>query len=234
LLEAKELLRRVSGDRIRHDLDRIFDEENAPQMMDRLHQLTILKAIHPDLEWDDKLSDLVKSLPNKELPAEWNIEDDITGSLINRALIYVVWLMRSPEKSGVSQQLRLTSSLALVIDEAARLRESIHDLEKKSPSQITIELDRIPNMAIYGVYLDEDEPKYKGFLSRYLSSWQHVEANITGKDLQEAGLAPGPIYTEILSKIRNAWLDEEISTKKEEKVLFKALLKEAKKDLETT
>ena len=230
LLEAKELLRRVSGDRIRHDLDRIFDEENAPQMMERLHKLTILKAIHPDLEWDDKLLNLIKSLPDKELPAEWKIEDDMTGLPINRALTYVVWLMRSPEESGVSQRLRLTSSLAQVIKAAARLRERIIDLHKSSPSQITLELDRIPNMAIYGVYLDEDEPKYKGLLSRYLSSWQHVEANITGKDLQEAGLTPGPIYAEILSRIRNAWLDEDISTKKEEKALLKELLNEAKGD----
>jgi tRNA nucleotidyltransferase (CCA-adding enzyme) len=231
LLEAKELLRRVSGDRIRHDLDRIFDEENAPQMLDRLHELTILKAIHPDIEWDKKLYKLVKSLPDKELPAEWKIEDEVDGLPINRALLYVVWLMRSPDDSEVSKRLRLTRPLAQVIKEAARLRKQNRELHKLPPSQVTSALDRISNMAIYGVYLNEDEPKFKGILSRYLSSWQHVEANITGKDLQEAGLAPGPIYTEILTKIRNAWLDEEISSKKAEKALLNQLLDEAKEAL---
>ncbi|MEE8356880.1 MAG: hypothetical protein V3R33_06180, partial [Anaerolineales bacterium] len=67
-------------------------------------------------------------------------------------------------------------------------------------------------------------PKYKGVLSRYLSSWQHVESNITGVDLMKMGLDPGPRYSEILTSIRNAWLDEEISTKKEEKDLLRSLL----------
>jgi hypothetical protein len=38
------------------------------------------------------------------------------------------------------------------------------------------------------------------------------------------GLDPGPRYSEILTSIRNAWLDEEISTKKEEKDLLRSLL----------
>ena len=79
-------------------------------------------------------------------------------------------------------------------------------------------------MAIYAVYLDADEPKHKGILSHYLSSWQHVETYITGKDLQEAGLPPGPVYAEILSRVRNAWLDGEIDSKKAEKMLLKDLL----------
>ena len=74
------------------------------------------------------------------------------------------------------------------------------------------------------MYLEAKEPKYKGILSRYLSSWQHVESNITGLDLKGAGLDPGPRYAEILSSIRNAWLDGEIEDKKEEKALLKSLL----------
>jgi len=91
---------------------------------------------------------------------------------------------------------------------------------------VTAALDRISNLAIYAVYLEAGEPKYKGILSRYLSSWQHVESNITGGDLKQAGLDPGPKYAEILSSIRNAWLDEEITTKKDEKALLKNLLSE--------
>jgi tRNA nucleotidyltransferase (CCA-adding enzyme) len=81
LLEAKELLKRVSGDRIRHELDRIFDEENSGQMMDRFSELTIFKAIHPDLNWDQDLLKLVESLPGKEHPPEWKIEEDGGGIL---------------------------------------------------------------------------------------------------------------------------------------------------------
>ncbi|MCJ7717863.1 MAG: CBS domain-containing protein [Anaerolineales bacterium] len=224
LLEAKELLKRVSGDRIRHELDRIFEEENAAQMMDRLTELTILKAIHPDLDWDKDLLELVESLPRKEHPPEWNIEEDGGGIPISRAILYTVWLMRSPAESGVSKRLKLVSLLSRVIEEASRLRLTLKSLYKLKPSQVTAKLDRVSNLAIYAVYLEAGEPKYKGILSRYLSSWQHVESNITGADLKEKGLDPGPRYSEILTSIRNAWLDEEISTKNEEKALLKSLL----------
>jgi tRNA nucleotidyltransferase (CCA-adding enzyme) len=53
LTEALQLISRVSGDRIRHEIDHILDEERAVQMLARLHDLGLLKAIHPDLKWDD-------------------------------------------------------------------------------------------------------------------------------------------------------------------------------------
>jgi tRNA nucleotidyltransferase (CCA-adding enzyme) len=224
LLEAKGLLKRVSGDRIRHELDRIFDEKNAAQMMNRLHQLTILNAIHPDLDWDKSLLRLVKSLPEKEHPPEWKIELEGGGMPINRAIIYTVWLMRSPVDSGVSKRLKLVSFISEVIREASRLRGQLKGLYGLPPSQVTVELDRVSNLAIYAVYLEASEPKYKGVLSRYLSSWQHVVSNITGLDLKKAGLDPGPRYAEILSRVRNAWLDGEINSKKDEKALLKNLL----------
>jgi len=224
LLEAKGLLKRVSGDRIRHELDRIFDEKNAAKMMDRLHQLTILNAIHPDLDWDKSLLKLVKSLPEKEHPGEWKIEQEGSGMPINRAILYTIWLMRSPLNTGIKKRLKLVSAISEVIQEASNLRGQLEGFYKLPPSQVTVELDRISNLAIYAVYLEAKEPKYKGVLSRYLSSWQHVESNITGLDLKQAGLDPGPRYAEILSRVRNAWLDGEINSKKDEKTLLKSLL----------
>ena len=224
LLEAKGLLKRVSGDRIRHELDRIFDEKNAAKMMDRLHQLTILNAIHPDLDWDKSLLKLVKSLPEKEHPGEWKIEQEGSWMPINRAILYTIWLMRSPLNTGIKKRLKLVSAISEVIQEASNLRGQLEGFYKLPPSQVTVELDRISNLAIYAVYLEAKEPKYKGVLSRYLSSWQHVESNITGLDLKQAGLDPGPRYAEILSRVRNAWLDGEINSKKDEKTLLKSLL----------
>jgi tRNA nucleotidyltransferase (CCA-adding enzyme) len=134
--------------------------------------------------------------------------------------------MRSPDVKKVCKRLRLVRNLTHVILQAAELRARLGEIFTLPPSQATWELDRISNLAIYAVYLDSNQPKHKGILSRYLSSWQHVESNITGKDLQEAGLAPGPLYAEILTGIRKAWLDGEISSKKEEKALFNRLLDE--------
>ena len=224
LIEAKDLLKRVSGDRVRHELDRIFEEDNAAAMMDRLNELTILKAIHPDLVWDKSLQNLVDCLPGKKPPLEWNVEKDSAGLDINHSLCYTILLMRSPEVKKVCKRLRLVRTLTDVILQASDLRARLGVIFSKLPSQVTTELDRISNLAIYAVYLDSDQPKQKGVLSRYLSSWQYVESIITGKDLREAGLPPGPLYAEILTGIRSALLDGEISSQKEERALFEKLV----------
>jgi tRNA nucleotidyltransferase (CCA-adding enzyme) len=226
LMEAKELLNRVSGDRIRHELDRIFEEENAAEMLERLNELSILSAIHPDLAWDASHESLVNCLPGKEIPAEWNVEQDSSGLELNRAICYTIWLMNIPSCQAICDRLRLISPLTGVIEQAADLLKQLPVLASLPPSQITRKLDNIPNLAIYAVYLDLKKPEFKGILSRYLSSWQYIECNVTGKDLQESGLEPGPRYSEILSTIRNAWLDGEIKTKKDEKKLLKELLTE--------
>ncbi|RLD08100.1 MAG: hypothetical protein DRI65_03175, partial [Chloroflexota bacterium] len=231
LLEAKELLKRVSGDRIRHEFDRIQEEDNAARMFDRLHELTILKAIHPDLNWDTGLKQLMETLPDKEIPAEWKIDQDGIGVSLDRALFYTIWLMRAPASSKVSKRLRLVSNLTGIISQAAKLRDELDNLSDSPASEATAILDQVPNLAIYAVYLDSGKPKLKGILSRYLSSWQHLDSNITGKDLREAGLAPGPRYSEILTRIRSAWLDGEINSKKEEKEYLHELLEDSEGEL---
>ena len=47
LLEALSLIGQISGDRIRHELDHIMDEDERVRMLDRLSELGMLKEIHP-------------------------------------------------------------------------------------------------------------------------------------------------------------------------------------------
>ncbi len=226
LLEAKSLLKRVSGDRIRHEFDRIFDEEKAAHMMDRLHELSILEAVHPDLHWDEELYALVDSIFEKELPKEWMVEEELREIELHRALIYTIWLMQTPEPSRVVKRLKLTSDISQIIQEAARLRETLPSLMDKKHSEVTTTLDQASNVAIYAVYLSRKKPEQKGLLSRYLSSWQHVSAHISGQDLKDRGLPPGPRYSEILDALRSAWIDGEISTREEEEELLESMLAE--------
>ncbi len=50
LLEAKQLIDRLSGDRIRNELNHILVSDFAPQIMSRLNTLGLIEAIHPDLK----------------------------------------------------------------------------------------------------------------------------------------------------------------------------------------
>ena len=61
-------------------------------------------------------------------------------------------------------------------------------------------------------------------LYEYLEKWKNIKPFTTGDDLNHLGLKPGPKYKEILSRLRAAWLDGEISTIEEETILRDQLI----------
>jgi tRNA nucleotidyltransferase (CCA-adding enzyme) len=68
------------------------------------------------------------------------------------------------------------------------------------------------------------DPEIKKTLTQYLSEWWHVKPKTTGHDLKNLGIPPGPQYTEILRRLRAAWLDGEVKTEEEEKELLNKLI----------
>jgi tRNA nucleotidyltransferase (CCA-adding enzyme) len=56
-------------------------------------------------------------------------------------------------------------------------------------------------------------------LQRYAVEWQHVQPTLDGNDLRRLGLASGPAYRTILSALRRAWLDGEVTNEAEERAL---------------
>jgi tRNA nucleotidyltransferase (CCA-adding enzyme) len=50
--EAQELLEKVSGDRIRHEIDLIMEEPRAPEMLARINKLKLLRTFFYYIRWD--------------------------------------------------------------------------------------------------------------------------------------------------------------------------------------
>ena len=61
LHQAKNYLKDVSGDRIRHELDLIFKEPKAPEMLARMAELNLFPAIHPLIKVPSNLSEELKN-----------------------------------------------------------------------------------------------------------------------------------------------------------------------------
>jgi tRNA nucleotidyltransferase (CCA-adding enzyme) len=51
--QALPLLDRVSGDRVRHEIEAILEEADPARILARLEQLSVLAAIDPDLRWGE-------------------------------------------------------------------------------------------------------------------------------------------------------------------------------------
>lgn len=72
-----------------------------------------------------------------------------------------------------------------------------------------------PDIALYLMARTNDDKKRRA-VSRYFTQLHKVRTELTGKELQELGLPPGPVYKEVLGGLLSARLDGEISTREEE------------------
>jgi len=207
------VLSKLSGERIRHEFDLIFEEEHSAEMMQRLSELGIFRSFKPVLPiLNEKYAGFFGSQPANEM-----------GIPHNRVLLgYLLWLLDSnPEQAAsLAKRLDFTAVLTEAVLSVIQLKTELPMLAGSKPSQWTVRLDKVPLMAVYAVWLVTDESALKEFLVK----WRHIKPLITGEDLKALGIPPGPRYKEILSRLRAAWLDGEIHSDKEERLLLDTLV----------
>ena len=211
--ESLSILEKLSAERIRHEFDLIFEEENFARMLERLSELGIFNVFNPGLpKFNDQYSDLL----NSEIPAEFGISE-------NRVMYgYLLWLMDSPTDliEFLSKRLDFNSELTEATLAIVQLKKELTLLVDAKPSVWTVHLEKIPLLSIYVLWLVSKVPALKEFLVK----WRHVKTTITGDDLKLRGILAGPRYKKILSQLRAAWLDGKVKNDKEEKELLNTLL----------
>src|SRR3972149_11036830 len=82
------LLDRVSGERIRSELDLTFGEERNVKIMARLQSLGLLEAIHPELVWDAWLAERFAAVRTFAPPVEWRLKSGGDVNVLYTALFF--------------------------------------------------------------------------------------------------------------------------------------------------
>ena len=225
LVEAIPLLDRVSGDRIRHEINVILTEENVIHMFERLDELGLIKAIHPELSWDDWLKDRMRFSLEVVPDPGWKFNRNEMQSL-HRDCIYALLVIRLSLENAQSviNRLKLSAGLMKIVMDASRLWRDIPTLANALPSQIVARLDGLPSKSIYSVYLACDQDNLKKKLYSFITEWKDVLPTIDGNELRRQGVPPGPVYRDILKRLRDAWLDGEVSNVDEENRVLKEFL----------
>ncbi len=206
--KARPLIDKLSAQRVRHELDLILDEPNAESMLARLADLDLLKPIHPSLTWDVTTWARLQHKVNS-VEARW-----------------LLWLMSLTEIeiASLNERLKFTASLLKSLYASSKIFAALLTFADLKPSQCVARLDDLPLTAVSVVALVA-QGQSRQVLEKYLSEWRHVKPKTTGDDLKNLGVVPGPKYQEILSRLRVAWLDGEVSSENEEKRLLENYLK---------
>jgi tRNA nucleotidyltransferase (CCA-adding enzyme) len=220
--EAHELLRQVSGQRLRHELELMLAESRAPDMLARLDELDLLEAIHPDLFWSPELAGPLQSVLFEPLDLSWELPGEFSHIPVRRALAYLVWLMRLPPETilSICERLAIPAHLRQALLAAERLWHDLPTMMHLSPGEVVRRLDSVSPVALYAILQINPPAGSKIIIQRYIREWRQVYPVTDGRKLQAMGVKPGPVYKDILESLRKARLDGEITTEAEELALI--------------
>jgi tRNA nucleotidyltransferase (CCA-adding enzyme) len=126
----------------------------------------------------------------------------------------------------LNERLHFSADLLKILHSAASLNANLTAVVGLKPSKVVEMLEGYSIKALEVLSSAIQDEEIKNILTTYLSEWWHVKPKITGNDLKKQGIPPGPKYTEILRRLRAAWLDGEVKSEAEEKRLLNNLLEE--------
>jgi tRNA nucleotidyltransferase (CCA-adding enzyme) len=227
LVEARSLVGQVSGDRIRHELDHILDAEQRVSILERLSELELLKEIHPALVWDQETRGNLEMLGYIDAKPLRGIQLDHERGNNLRRLAYILWFLHQPvEKTQpVLRRLRYPTTQVKVVLAACHLWKDLPWVANAKLSMIANRLKDVPPLAIYANFLAARDETLCNNIQAYLNRLNKIKPRITGNELRERGLPPGPIYKRILGAIRDAWLDGKIENNDQEKIYLDELIR---------
>ena len=228
MAEAHPLIRNLSGDRLRHELTLILSEQKAIAMLNRLKSLELLQAIHPDLTWSEDVATVMEQALFSPIAPEWRFPQDFANLPSRIALAYAIWFSRLPLDKAyqIADRLRLPGTLQAQIVLACQMLHDLPELEEAPVSQIVSRLDNAPTLALYATYLLSPNERHREILENFVTHWQTIQPETNGETLRSLGVPPGPLYKEILGRLRAAWLDGQVMDTAQERGLLKQLLAE--------
>jgi tRNA nucleotidyltransferase (CCA-adding enzyme) len=221
---VRRLVDSLSAERLRHELDLILEEEKAVGMLSRLAELDLLQPVHPALTWNDTTQE--RFITGLRLLQENRIKS-IPASIGRGLLGWHFWLeeVASINLESLEHRLHFRANLFTSLLAASALFAELPSFSGVNPSQWVARLEINPLTAVFAVYLTTLDGEAHRSLYHYLESWRHIKPKTNGHDLKRRGLPPGPRYQKILQRLREAWLDGEVSSKSEEMELLDKLTK---------
>ncbi len=208
----------VSGDRIRHELDKILQEVSPAPVLQRASELGVFQSIHP--AWSKRLDfSQVGPLLEKAFPAD----DPLRPLAYLAALAFPL----PPDSAAqVLRRLNLPGRHAAVFRDAQTLRERgpALSLPSLSKSQLFQQLEGLHETALKAVAAISPDPLIAQRLTEYLQELRFVRPALGGQAVVAMGVPPGPTVGHLIKKLRNARLDCKVQSEEEERQIVRRVL----------
>jgi len=229
-----KLLSRLRKKRITEELILILKEENPLKSLKRMEELGALKYILPEAELNKETVKRLNKVKDNYNFWKRNIPDE----KIELWVIYLCCLIRKLKNIQIQRiykkliiKQKFLDKINYCYTNLDQIIKIISQKNKISPSVIYLKLKGLPNEVLFLVIAESDNNIVKERISNYFLKYKKESLYISGKELKELQVKPGPIYSQILNKLLCAQLDGEVKNKRDEIRFVKNILKERNKIL---
>ena len=221
------MLDRVTGDRIRHEIELALREADPVSVIERLDSLGILEHIQPGLTWKPD------SAVYFERVSEYRDDPIWAGVVPDESiefLYFALWLADLPGEvqQATVDRLRGRKTTREDVLAVGQLIDELRALQPAAlPSEVTAVCERYEPRVLLAARIRLGDDPYGSMLDRYYGEWRFVKTALTGEDLRAMGLDPGPQFAHLLDELLAARLDGHVTDESGERKLLDKLLAES-------
>jgi tRNA nucleotidyltransferase (CCA-adding enzyme) len=211
------MLDTISADRIRYEIECILKEKYPEKVFRRAEELGVLATLHPALKgngWLAEKFDQARKLCSPE-PPEFDLY-----------LALMAYPLTAEETEHLISHLRLPKSSAQTIGDTIAVKGKMRSLSTPGVSSSFIYhlLHGFSPSALVANSLATESAVASQNIHLFLNRLKDVQVSLSGDDLIQMGIAPGPQIKEILDLLHKARLDGKITTRHDEEELVRSWL----------
>jgi len=216
------IMDKVSGDRLRHELERILKEDYPEKVFYRAERLGVLRHLHPALEgngWLGEHFDRAREACGGSRPD------------VNLYLALLAWRLEDEALKSFMERMKFGGEAARLLKDIPLLKKALTSLTtpEMKPSVIYYVLEHHRTETIQAAALVMDSLLIRERLVLYLSTLRSVETSLNGDDLKKMGVAAGKRMGMLLKALKEAKLNGEVKTRDAERKLVRKWLAKAKR-----
>lgn len=204
----------VSGDRLRHELELILEEDCPERVLSRAGELGVLRHIHPALSGNGRLA------------ARFRRAREVAGGSPPDPKVYLalwVWRLTENDNEEVIRCLRFGGEAARAMRQAVRLKSALPNLRGRvmAPSAIYRVLRAFSPDAVRVAAMATETPLIRERLELYLGTLRQVQPFLDGEDLKRLGVPEGRKLGAMLTALLEARLDGKVGSREDEEELVR-------------
>ena len=204
----------ISSARLRRELERLFEEADAPACLRLAHSLGVLSALHPALGQPGI---------RKAIRASRRMPPSASG-----LLALLTYGCDPAGIDGLSDRLGLTNAQRTLVKDT----QSVKALEPHLtyphllPHQVVDAMRGMASGAVQAASLLANERLVRSRFTRFVDSWSHIKPSLAGRDLKRLGVPSGPLMGKLLDDLRDARIDGRIRSRRAEVAYVKQALRQ--------